>query len=104
LIGSRVYIGPGVTIGDGAVVHAGSLVTKDIGPLEIWAGMPARRVGHRTKNVSEAELARTKKLIEEFGLGRDRHMEELRPSAQKPPTADASEDTPDSGAPDGGVS
>ena len=101
LIGSRVYIGPGVTIGDGAVVHAGSLVTKNIGPYEIWAGMPARRVGHRTKNVPEAELERTRKLIEEYGLGRDRHMEEIRPSANKPATMD---DAPNAEPPEGPVS
>ena len=37
----------GVTIADGAVVGAGSVVTKDIGPYEIWAGCPARFVKKR---------------------------------------------------------
>ena len=46
-IGKRVFIGghciilKGVTIGDGAVVGAGSVVTKDIPAGEIWAGNPA---------------------------------------------------------------
>ena len=46
-IGSRVFIGghciilKGVTIGDGAVIGAGSVVTKNIPPFEIWAGNPA---------------------------------------------------------------
>ena len=50
VIGSRVFIGghcvllKGVTIGDGAVIGAGSVVTKDIPPYEIWAGNPAKFV------------------------------------------------------------
>lgn len=41
-----VYAGcvicPGVTIGEGARVAAGSVVTKDVPPFEIWRGNPAR--------------------------------------------------------------
>lgn len=39
--------GGGVTIGDGAVIGAGSIVTKDVGPYEIWAGNPARFIRKR---------------------------------------------------------
>jgi non-ribosomal peptide synthetase-like protein len=54
-IGSRVTVGlmavifPGCTIGDGAVIAAGSVLSKGarVGPGEIWAGVPARRVGRR---------------------------------------------------------
>jgi acetyltransferase-like isoleucine patch superfamily enzyme len=42
--GSSVSILCGVTIGAGAMVGAGSVVTKDIPPGEIWAGNPARFV------------------------------------------------------------
>ncbi len=48
IIGPRAFIGAhciilkGVAIGEGAVVGAGSVVTKDIPPFEIWAGSPAR--------------------------------------------------------------
>ncbi|MBO4965554.1 MAG: sugar O-acetyltransferase [Muribaculaceae bacterium] len=48
VIGDRVWIGanvtilPGVRIGFGAIVGAGSVVTKDVEPLTIVAGNPAR--------------------------------------------------------------
>ncbi len=41
-IGSEVTLLPGVTIGKGAVVAAGSLVTKDVAPFSIVAGRPAK--------------------------------------------------------------
>lgn len=46
-IGNRVMIKAGVKISDGAVVGMGSIVTKDIGPYEIWAGNPARLIRKR---------------------------------------------------------
>ncbi len=50
-IGDRVWIGTGaivlkgVTIGDGAVVAAGAVVTSDVAPGAIVAGLPARQIG-----------------------------------------------------------
>lgn len=41
-IGARVIILPGVHVGDGAVIGAGAVVTKNIPPYEIWGGNPAR--------------------------------------------------------------
>ena len=41
-IGSNVTVLPGVTIGDNAVIGAGSVVTKDIPPNAVAAGNPAR--------------------------------------------------------------
>jgi maltose O-acetyltransferase len=46
-IGMRAMILPGVTIGRGAVVAAGAVVTGDVAPLDIVAGVPARVVGRR---------------------------------------------------------
>lgn len=44
MIGMETMIMPGVTIGDGAIVGAMSLVTKDIPPYTIATGHPARVV------------------------------------------------------------
>jgi len=43
----RAVLLPGVEIGEGAIVGAGALVAKDtvIPPGEIWAGVPARKIG-----------------------------------------------------------
>jgi len=52
-VGNDVWIGygaiikAGVTIEDGAVIGAGSVVTKNVPPYAIWAGVPAREVRKR---------------------------------------------------------
>jgi len=47
-IGMRAMVLPGVKIGRGAVVSAGAVVTRDVAPLDIVAGVPARTVGRRS--------------------------------------------------------
>ncbi len=49
-IGMRALILPGVRIGKGAVVGAGAVVSRDVEPLSIVVGVPARAVGHRSPN------------------------------------------------------
>jgi maltose O-acetyltransferase len=46
-IGARVIILPGVNIGHGVIVGAGSVVTKDVPPYAICAGNPARVLKYR---------------------------------------------------------
>ncbi|MFT3807416.1 acyltransferase [Arenimonas sp.] len=52
-IGDDVWLGagsavmPGVRIADGAIVGANAVVTSDIPANEIWAGIPARKIGVR---------------------------------------------------------
>lgn len=41
-IGARALILPGVSVGDGAVVGAGSVVTRDVAEASVVAGNPAR--------------------------------------------------------------
>ena len=50
-IGTRAMILPGVTIGEGAVIGAGSVVTKDIPPYSIAVGSPAKVVRERNRNL-----------------------------------------------------
>ena len=55
-IGVNAVILPGVTVGQGAIVGAGSVVTEDVPPFSIVAGVPARvmrwRDGHRPESGS----------------------------------------------------
>ncbi len=57
-IGADVWIGrgacilPGVTIGEGAVIGANSVVTSDIPPFAVAAGMPAKIIRHRHPNAA----------------------------------------------------
>jgi len=52
-VGPRAIILPGVTIGKGAVVAAGAVVTKDVPDFEIVGGVPAKVIGERpNKNLS----------------------------------------------------
>lgn len=48
-IGLNVCICSSVTIGKGAIIGAGSVVTKDIPPYQVWAGNPARYIKDRAK-------------------------------------------------------
>lgn len=47
------FIGPGVTIGHGAIVGARSVVTKDVSINEIVAGNPAKQIGDRAGGAFE---------------------------------------------------
>ncbi len=46
-LGARALVLPGVTIGDGAIIGAGSVVTKDVPVRAIVAGNPARLIRYR---------------------------------------------------------
>jgi len=43
-IGAGAIVLPGVTIGRGAIVAAGAVVTKDVSPFSLVAGVPAREI------------------------------------------------------------
>lgn len=44
---SRSIILPGIKIGEGAVVASGAIVTKDVAPWTVVAGIPAKVISHR---------------------------------------------------------
>ena len=47
-IGTNAVLLPGVTVGKGAIVGAGAVVTEDVPPFAIVAGVPARVLRRRT--------------------------------------------------------
>lgn len=56
-IGNRAWLGPNVTvlprviIGEGAVIAAGAVVTKDIPPYTLSGGIPAKIIGKRNTDL-----------------------------------------------------
>ena len=57
-IGPRAIILPNVTIGRGAVVAAGAVVTKDVPENEIWGGVPAKKISDRQADTLNYHLGR----------------------------------------------
>lgn len=55
-IGVNCTIMAGVSIGDGAIIAAGSVVTTDVPAFEVHGGVPNRRIGQRF----EADMDRLK--------------------------------------------
>ncbi|MFA0442247.1 antibiotic acetyltransferase [Vibrio sp. 10N.286.49.C2] len=55
-LGMRCMIMPGVTIGEGAIVAANSVVTKDVAPYSVVAGSPAALVKTRFDAETITEL------------------------------------------------
>ena len=51
-IASRVTVLPGVKIGRGAVVASGAVVTRNIPPLAIVGGIPAKIIGYRKNDLT----------------------------------------------------
>jgi acetyltransferase-like isoleucine patch superfamily enzyme len=66
-IGNDVWVGcgtiivGGISIADGSIIAAGSVVTKDIPPCEIWGGVPAHKIKDRF-----------------VGIEKERHIQFLR--------------------------
>ena len=55
-IAAGVQVLRGVSVGDGAVLGCGGVVTRDVPPYEIWAGVPARKIGQRFSDEIIEEL------------------------------------------------
>ncbi|OPY17394.1 MAG: Streptogramin A acetyltransferase [Syntrophus sp. PtaB.Bin075] len=64
-IGANATILKGVTIGEGAVVAAGAVVTKNIPAYSIWGGVPAERIGMR---FNDETLSIHKELMKKAGF------------------------------------
>ena len=55
---SNAIIMPGVTIGEGAIVLAGSVVTKNVDPWSIVGGNPALKIRDRNRNIDYSSVYR----------------------------------------------
>ncbi|MCE9640174.1 MAG: hypothetical protein K8S22_08520 [Betaproteobacteria bacterium] len=53
-IGANTVILPDVSIGKGAIIGAGSVVTKDVPAYSIAAGVPAKVIGTRGRDAGDA--------------------------------------------------
>jgi maltose O-acetyltransferase len=68
VIGDRAWVSshsvvlPGITIGEGAVVAAGAIVTKDVPPYTIVGGNPAKPIGTRNRELTY-ELGYAKRFV-----------------------------------------
>ena len=69
-IGLGVIILPGVKIGEGSVIGMGSVVTKDVEPLSIVGGNPAKIIGKRNKDTYNL-LKQKNKLYLPYKYGGD---------------------------------
>lgn len=59
-IGPRAIILAGVTVGRGAIVGAGAVVTKDVPPYAIVGGIPAKIIGERRNKDLHYRLGRAR--------------------------------------------
>lgn len=64
-IGTNVVILPGITIGEGAVIAAGSVVNANLEPWCIYSGNPAKKIGKRPKKTI---LSLEPELLSKFSL------------------------------------
>ena len=55
-IGSHVLILDGIKIGDGSIIAAGAVVTKDVEPYAIYGGVPAHLIRYRLPKEEISEL------------------------------------------------
>lgn len=59
-VGARAMILDGIAVGDGAIVAAGSIVTRDVPPYAVVAGVPAKIIKYRFDNQTIAKLLEKK--------------------------------------------
>ena len=79
-IGARSLIMPGVTIGEGSIVAAGSVVTKDVKPNTVVAGNPAKEIISKEEYINNNSelLDRSPKFSYNYSNASDKFSEEMK--------------------------
>jgi galactoside O-acetyltransferase len=84
IIGANTVILPGVVIGEGAAIGAGSVVTKECEPWTIYVGSPAKAVRPRPKEkMLELEAQLRREIYDERGQYVPKRVRENQGGAQK---------------------
>ncbi len=73
-VGQQVIILGGITIGNGAIIAAGSIVTKDVMPFSIVAGNPAKHIKSRFSSELQEEI-----VALDWWSKSPKELEELKP-------------------------
>ncbi len=107
LIGAYAVILPGVTIGHGAIIGAGSVVTRDIPPYAVVAGTPAKIIRYRYSPDQIAKLLKIawwdwdeqkiRENMDDFYGKVDAFIEKFYPQTQTPLTPTIVASTADTG-------
>lgn len=80
VIGNDIWIGEdalilgGVTIGDGAVIAAGAIVTKDVDPYAIVGGVPAKIIKYRFDEKEKKVIQKSKWWDRDHQWLKDNHL------------------------------
>ncbi len=53
-IGTNAVVLKGVSVGRGAVIAAGAVVNRAVPEMEIWGGVPARKIGKRGVEIHDS--------------------------------------------------
>lgn len=80
LISLNTIVLEGVQIGDGAVIGAGAVVTHDVGPYEVWGGIPARFIHYRVEDDKQREALLNLKWWDMNDEMRERYIDKYRNS------------------------
>jgi acetyltransferase-like isoleucine patch superfamily enzyme len=84
IIGANTVVLPGVVIGEGAAIGAGSVVTKECEPWTIYVGSPARALRPRPKEkIIELEAQLRREIYDEKGQYIPKRMRDTQEGDQK---------------------
>ena len=65
-LGANAVVRQGISVGHGAVIGAGAIVTHDVPPYAIAVGVPARVIGYRFNETQIEELLRSKWFLKDL--------------------------------------